>query len=206
MTDDFSPPSISLMPTEALIFDCDGTLTDSMPVHFVAWRATLQRHGIVFEEDRFYELAGTPTSKIIEMLAEEQGVSVDVAEVTKQKAEGFIESIHLVKSIPQVAEVVREHRGRMKMAVASGGLRRVVEIQLRQIGMEGWFDAVVTAEDTIRHKPEPDVFLEAARRLEVPAENCLVYEDSDFGLEAARRAGMQRIDIRQFHQPKRVTG
>jgi len=71
--------------------------------------------------------------------------------------------------------------------------------------MEGWFDAVVTAEDTKRHKPEPDVFLEAARRLEVPAESCLVYEDSDLGLEAARRAGMKGIDIRQFHRPKRVT-
>jgi len=102
------------MHTEALIFDCDGTLTDSMPAHFVAWRTTLLRHGIVFEEDRFYELAGTPTSKIIELLASQQNVTVDVDEVTRQKADEFLQAIHLVEAIPQVADVVREHRGKMK--------------------------------------------------------------------------------------------
>jgi beta-phosphoglucomutase-like phosphatase (HAD superfamily) len=91
------------------------------------------------------------------------------------------------------------------MAVASGGLRPIIDLQLQQIGLHGWFDAVVTAEDTELHKPEPDVFLEAARRLGVPPQYCRVYEDSDLGIEAARRAGMTWVDVREFHRPRRIT-
>jgi HAD superfamily hydrolase (TIGR01509 family) len=84
------------------------------------------------------------------------------------------------------------------MAVASGGQRRMVEKTLSQIGVLDWFPVVVTAEDTRRHKPEPDVFLEAARRLGVEPATCTVYEDTDLGLEAARRAGMRSVDVRRM--------
>jgi HAD superfamily hydrolase (TIGR01509 family) len=93
----------------------------------------------------------------------------------------------------------------MKMAVASGGMRHVILKQLTQIGCVDWFDAIVTAEDTERHKPHPDVFLEAARRLHVSPEHCRVYEDADLGVEAARRAGMQVVDVRAIHTPRRIT-
>ncbi len=193
------------MTIEALIFDCDGTLTDSMPLHYISWSTTLARFGILFTEQRFYELAGTPTEKIVTLLAAEQAVSIDPQQVTREKADEFLKLLDKVEPITAVAEIVRQNRGRLKMAVASGSARQVVEMQLRHIGMDGWFDAVVAAEDTERHKPEPDVFLEAARRLNVPADRCCVYEDSDLGIEAARRAGMQWVDIRQFHTPRRVT-
>jgi len=190
---------------EALIFDCDGTLTDSMPVHFVAWQLALGKHGIEFDEERFYLLAGSPSDKIIAMLAEEQGVRVDLAQVAQEKMDGFLQSIHLIEPIPAVIDVVRQHHGRLKMAVASGGRRQVVMSQLNQIGLENHFEVIVTAEDTERHKPHPDVFLEAARQLGVAAEACRVYEDADQGVEAARRAGMEWVDIRQFHTPRRLT-
>jgi beta-phosphoglucomutase family hydrolase len=193
------------MNIEALVFDCDGTLTDSMPLHFISWTTTLARYGIRFDEDRFYELAGAPTEKIVVMLAAEQSVSVDAQQVTREKADEFLKLIHTVEPILAVAEIVQQNRGRLKLAVASGSARRVVEMQLQQIGLEGYFDAIVASEDTELHKPEPDVFLEAARRLNVPAERCRVYEDSDLGIEAARRAGMTWVDIRQFHTPRRVT-
>lgn len=193
------------MEVEALIFDCDGTLTDSMPVHYISWQATLARHGIEFSEDRFYELAGKPTDKIIALLSQEQGIPVDPPQVAKEKEEDFLRSLHLVEPIPAVMEVVKSHQGRLKMAVASGGWRQVVLSQLRQIGLEDCFETVVAAEDTQRHKPHPDVFLEAARRLGVAAEVCRVYEDSDLGIEAARRAGMDWVDIRDFHTPRRVS-
>jgi beta-phosphoglucomutase family hydrolase len=193
------------MDIQALIFDCDGTLTDSMPLHYLAWREVMGRHGITFGEDRFYSLGGMPTDKIIAMLAKEHGLELNALEVAKEKEEAFLGHLHLLEEIPAVTRVVREQRGRVKMAVASGGFRSVILRQIQQIGLEGWFDTVVTAEDTQRHKPEPDVFLEAARRLNVSPAHCRVYEDADLGIEAARRAGMACVDVRTFHRPRRIT-
>lgn len=182
----------------ALIFDCDGTLTDSMPIHYRSWRATMERHGIHFAEDRFYALGGVPSQKIIEMLAAEHGLTLDAAAVADQKEEAFLALLPELKSIPHILEIARANRKKLKMAVASGGVRPVILAQLSHLGCADWFDAIVTAEDTERHKPDPDVFLEAARRLSVPAECCVVYEDSDLGVEAARRAKMQWIDVRNW--------
>lgn len=182
-----------------LIFDCDGTLADTMPAHFRAWTATLQRHGITFSERRFYELGGVPSYRIIAQLSQEQGIRVDPLEVAHEKELAFLAFIDAVQPVPTVVEIARGHRGQMPMAVASGGLRNVIERILQTLKIRDWFDAVVTAEDTERHKPEPDVFLEAARRLGVPPETCVVYEDTDIGLEAARRAGMRGIDVRPMY-------
>ena len=182
----------------ALIFDCDGTLTNSMPVHYVCWRQTMARHGIEFGEERFYSLGGVPSDKIVSLLAEEAGLTLDAALVAGEKEQAFLETLHLLEPIAAVVEIARLHRGQKKMAVASGGFRHVIERQLAQIGVSDWFDTIVAAEDTARHKPEPDVFLEAARRLGVSPQQCEVYEDSDLGIEAARRAGMSYVDVRQL--------
>lgn len=189
----------------ALIFDCDGTLTDSMPVHYLCWQKTMRSHGIEFAEERFYALGGMPSNKIVELLAGEAGLSLDCRAVAAQKEQAFLGALHLLEPILAVVEIARENRGERKMAVASGGFRHVIEKQLRQVGIFDWFDALVTAEDTPRHKPEPDVFLEAARRLGAVPADCLVYEDSDLGIEAARRAGMRWVDVRTIHTPRRVT-
>jgi HAD superfamily hydrolase (TIGR01509 family) len=160
---------------------------------------------VVFDEDRFYALGGMPTDKIIAMLSAEQGIPLNPLEIAREKEEDFLRSLHLIEPIAPVIEALNSHHGKLKMAVASGGWRHVVEHQLRQIGIYDHFEAIVTAEDTERHKPEPDVFLEAARRLNVPAEACRVYEDSDLGIEAARRAGMQWVDVRVWHTPRRIS-
>lgn len=198
-------PAFPDEPYEGLIFDCDGTLTDSMPVHFLAWRETMDRHGIEFPEDRFYQLGGMPTHKIIQMLADEQNKKVDAESAAQEKESAFVKRLQMLVPIDPVWQVAAHFRGKLPIAVASGGYREIILQQLRQIGCEGWFDAVITAEDTTRHKPEPDVFLEAARQLGVRPEACLVYEDSDLGVRAAQAASMDVIDIRNFHQPVRVT-
>lgn len=180
----------------ALIFDCDGTLVNSMPVHFAAWQKTLLKHGLNLSEDRFYRLAGRPTWRLVELLAEEIGISVDVHAITREKEEDFLQLIHLVEPIHVIVEIARSHIGLKKLAVASGGWRDITRMQLERVGILDWFETVVTAEDTQHHKPEPDVFLEAARRLGVPPAACVVYEDAELGIEAARRAGMRCIDIR----------
>lgn len=190
------------MDYQGLIFDCDGTLTDSMPVHYVAWHATLSRRGVRFDEERFYALAGVPTDKIIAMLSHEQGIPLDPMELAAEKEADFMQSLHLVTPIEPVVRIVREQFQRRKLAVASGGWTSVVRKQLEQIGYLEYFDTIVCAEDTERHKPEPDCFLEAARRMNVPPQACCVYEDSDLGIEAARRAGMAWVDVRPWYLPR----
>lgn len=164
----------------------------------------MERYGLSFPEPLFYAWGGRPTDKIIAELSSQQGVSVDVAEAAKEKEETFLELIHLLTPIDLVLEVAAEYRGKIPMAVASGGFRDVIVQQLQQIGCAEWFDALVTAEDTTRHKPFPDVFQEAARRMEVVAEECLVYEDSDLGIAAAEAANMDWIDVRSFYTPRKV--
>ena len=180
-----------------LIFDCDGTLADTMPVHFVAWTAMLTRHGIPFPETRFYELGGVPTAQIIRILSKEYGVPVtDVDAMVHEKESAFLEILHAVKPMDKVIAVAERHRGKLPQAVASGGYRETITRTLDLLNIRGWFEAMVTAEDTERHKPEPDVFLEAAKRLGVPPERCVVFEDTDIGLLAAQRAGMASVDVR----------
>ena len=189
-----APPGIA-----GLIFDCDGTLADTMPVHFRAWTAMLEPHGIAFPEPRFYAMGGMPTAQIIRALAADAGVEVaNVESMVHEKERLFLLSLAEVAPIVPVVAIAAAYRNRLPMAVASGGYRDVVGLTLDRLQLRDWFDAMVTAEDTVRHKPEPDVFLEAARRLGVAAEACAVFEDTDLGLEAARRAGMLAVDVRPW--------
>jgi HAD superfamily hydrolase (TIGR01509 family) len=181
---------------DALIFDCDGTLADTMPAHYRAWQQVLRPLDMVFAEDRFYSLGGVPTRKIGQLLVAETGRPIDVDQLVKDKENAFLVQIAAVLPIDKVVDIARAARGVQPMAVASGGRRPLVEATLRQIGLLDWFPVIITAEDTTAHKPEPDVFLEAARRLGVPPAHCTVYEDTELGLEAGRLAGMTVVDIR----------
>ena len=185
--------------TAALIFDCDGTLADTMPIHYVAWVAALSEVGLTFPEEQFYAFGGMSTEKIIRILAEEQQVhGIDVAALNQRKESMYLESLVHVQPIEVVTQVARRYHGTLPLAVGSGGERWVVEKTLRQIGLFELFATIVGADDTERHKPEPDVYLEAARRLNVNPDTCVVFEDTDLGLEAARRANMTGIDIRPW--------
>lgn len=187
--------------TAGLIFDCDGTLADTMPAHYKAWTAMLDKHAIPFPETRFYAMGGMPTAQIIRVLAADAGVVVtDVDAMVHEKEQGFLSYLDAVAPVEPVLAIAAAHRGKLPIAVASGGYRDTITRTLDRLAIRDWFDALVTAEDTARHKPEPDVFLEAARRLRVSAELCVVFEDTDIGLEAARRAGMTGIDVRPWVQ------
>ncbi|MCS7022590.1 MAG: HAD family phosphatase [Gemmataceae bacterium] len=191
--------------TAALIFDCDGTLADTMPAHYRAWMSVLRPYAIPFPEDRFYALGGMPTAKIIRLLAADAGVPLTdnaVERMVHSKEETFLQHLESVRLIEPVAAIAAFWRGRLPLAVASGGYRHTIQRTLEHLGVLDWFDTLVTAEDTPRHKPEPDVFLEAARRLGVPPPACVVFEDTDIGLEAARRARMTAIDVRPWRQTR----
>lgn len=185
------------MTPRALVFDCDGTLVDSMPAHYLAWCEALAPCGLVFDERRFYELGGVSTRAILELLAREQGQTIDVRATARARDEAFFRiAASAVRPIEPVVAIASRHRGVLPMAIATGGVRRQAEVGLEAIGALSWFDAIASADDPVRPKPAPDVFELAATRLGVDPRECTAYEDTDLGLEAARGAGMQVVDVR----------
>ncbi len=191
----FSPIPMSSHP-QALIFDFDGTLADTMPLHFRVWQVLAERHGFVFPRERLYAMGGIPTRDILKTLRAEQGLSLDPLAVAKEKEEAYLALLDEVLPIPEILAIAQAHAGRMPMAVASGGTRRIIERVLQHLGIRHLFAAVVTSEDVVNQKPAPDIFLEAARRLGVPPPQCRAYEDTELGLAAIRAAGMDAVDVR----------
>ena len=190
------PPASNHHQPRGLIFDCDGTLADTMPLHWRAWQTIAARHRIQFPHDRFYSLGGVPSRDILKLLSAEQGLRLDYLAVAREKEAEYLQLIAQVEPINAVMAIAREQYGRIPLAVASGGTRKSIGQVLAHLGVEHLFQAVVTSEDVPRQKPAPDIFLEAARRIGVPPHCCRAYEDTDLGLRAIRAAGMEAVDVR----------
>lgn len=189
---------------KGLVFDCDGTLANTMPLHWRAWSLITQRHNLHFPEDRFYSLGGVPSRDILKMLAEEQGRSLDHIAVAHEKEELYLPLMAQVEPIHAVVEIAKANHGKIPMAVASGGTQKIICQVLQHLKIRHLFDAVVTSEMVMNQKPAPDIFLEAARLIGVDPKFCRGYEDTDLGMTAIRAAGMDAVDVRQWHntQPK----
>lgn len=186
---------------KGIVFDCDGTLADTMPLHWKAWSTITQKHGLHFPEQRFYALGGVPSRDILAMLCKEQGLDLDCLAVAKEKEDAYMPFLPEVQPIAVVVAVAEANHGRLPMAVASGGIKHVIEQVLEHLKIRHYFDAIVTSEDVKRQKPAPDIFLEAARRIGVAPEHCRAYEDTDLGMQAIRSAGMEAIDVRELTNP-----
>lgn len=174
----------------ALIFDCDGTLADNMPLHFAAWTRAMQDFGGSYPEELFYEWGGVPTADIVRRLNAGFGLTLDVDAVVERKEHYYRAMIPQVQPKQEVVSLALEKHGQIPLAVASGGHRDLVERTLHALGIHHLFAAITTSEDYLRGKPAPDPFLTAATRLGVAPEYCLVLEDTATGAEAARAAGM----------------
>jgi HAD superfamily hydrolase (TIGR01509 family) len=184
------------MQPKALIFDCDGTLADSMPLHWRAWNTVTAKHKLHFPEERFYAMGGVPSRDILKLLREEQGLEIDPIAVSREKEEEYLRIMHECTAIHEVVEIARAHHGKIPMAVASGGMQPIICSVLEKLHIRHFFDAVVTSEMVNNQKPAPDIFLEAARLLGVEPRFCRAYEDTDLGLRAIRAAGMDAVDVR----------
>ena len=180
---------------EGLIFDMDGTLADTMPTHFIAWTRSMAEHGIEFPEDRFYALGGVPAPKIIDMLAAEQGVNVNPVEVAEAKEALFLELLEEVQPVVPVKAIAQFHREHLPMAVATGSEKWVAEKILRALEIYDWFAAIVGADCIENPKPDPDTYLRAAELIGADPRRCHAFEDTKLGMEAARNAGMEVVDI-----------
>lgn len=171
-----------------------------MPLHYRAWRATLDKagHPTLFPEAQFYAWAGVPAYEILARLAQEHRVSLALAELTHEKEMAYQKLIPELTPIEPVLAEVRRFHGVCPMGVVSGGMRSLVEETLEVLGIRECFGVVVGSGDVTRGKPEPDGMLLAAKTLGVEPTACVVYEDAAAGIEAARRAGMRAVDITRF--------
>ncbi|MEV3820811.1 HAD family hydrolase [Aeromonas dhakensis] len=178
---------------DALIFDMDGTLVDSMPRHLDAWEITSAEFGLPFDRARLNEYGGIPTRKIVAILAEQHGLTIDVEAFARRKVALYMEHIQQVSVFPAMWELVRRCHGKVPMGIGTGSPRNQAESILKSTGLDAYIQVVVSADDVVNHKPHPDTFLQVAQQLGANPANCLVFEDTQIGLQAGRAAGMETV-------------
>ena len=183
---------------KGLIFDCDGTLVDSMPLHMEAWEHAINKFSAPWNHDFFFLKKGMHEVDIALLYKEEFNCHFNENDLVKAKHEYFRNHLSSLKPIKPVVELANQYHGKLSMSVASGGTRENVVGELEALGITSLFDYILTADDDIKPKPEPDLFLNAAKLMNVEPENCQVFEDGELGLQAAERAGMIATDIRLY--------
>jgi beta-phosphoglucomutase-like phosphatase (HAD superfamily) len=180
---------------EAYLFDCDGTIIDSMPVHYLAWKQALAEWNCTFDEQLFYALGGMPTKEIVSLLNRQQGLSMPAAVVAGRKDDLYSTMFSQLVTVPDVVEQIENKFGKIPLAVVSGGTRESVSASLRAVNLLDKFDVLVCAGDYTHAKPNPEGYLLAAEKLGVAPRSCLVFEDTDMGIQAADAAGMASVKI-----------
>ncbi|RIH66647.1 beta-phosphoglucomutase family hydrolase [Mariniphaga sediminis] len=185
---------------KALIFDLDGTLADTMPVHFQAYKNILRDYGIEFTPELFGTLAGVPAVDTIRKLNEQFGTHMVPEEVGHFKEGEYEKIMYKMKPVEPVVELVKEYHGRLPMAVGTGGYKRLAWKTLEILGLDKYFEILVSAEDVKHPKPHPETFLKCAELLGVQPEVCQVFEDGDPGIQAATAAGMISTLVTEYYE------
>ncbi len=182
-------------PFKAYLFDCDGTIADSMPLHYLAWKKALGEWNCEFEEKLFYSWGGMPIAEIVSTLNQRCGLRMPVEVVARRKESLYFELLPQLKVVPEVLEHIEAQYGRIPFAVVSGSTRDSVTASLASLHLLDRFDTLVCAGDYRNSKPDPEAFLLAAAKLGVAPQDCLVFEDTDMGIQAATAAGMASVKI-----------
>ena len=183
---------------KALIFDLDGTLSDSHPVHLENWHSLGTVFGFRFDERIIYEMTGRPTIDFAKRIIEDNHLSISPVELARMKHQAFWETVHLVRPMKKVVDIVRKYYKVLPMSVGTGASRRSAILQLTGLDLISFFDFIITADDVATHKPEPETFLRCAELMNVRPSECQVFEDGMLGMEAARTAGMMVTDVRPY--------
>jgi beta-phosphoglucomutase-like phosphatase (HAD superfamily) len=185
---------------KGLIFDLDGTLADTMPIHYIAWKNAAARYGLDFTPELFSELAGIPLYPTVEKLNQIFGTNIDPKEMGDIKEAEFERNMHLTPEIKIVTDLVRKYHGILPIAIGTGGMRRLAIRTLEIIGMQDYFDILVTSEDVQNYKPHPETFLKCAELMGIDPLDCEVFEDGVLGMKAAETAGMMVVDVTQYYE------
>jgi len=200
----FLLPQIELMKLEihpraqALIFDLDGTLSDSLPVHIANWHSVCEKLNCTFDDRILVEMTGMPTISFAERIKREQNLEIDAEEIVILKQQEFWQNINRIKPHDAVISLMKDAYGKIPMAVGTGASRISAMLQMKELGIDHLFDFIVTADDVERHKPEPETFLKCAEMMKVEPQFCQVFEDGELGMQAAQTAGMLLTDVRPF--------
>jgi beta-phosphoglucomutase family hydrolase len=180
----------------ALIFDLDGTLSNSLPVHMSTWNKVGEVYGFKFDPQIMVKMTGRATIEFARHIVERYGLSADPVEIVKLKQQTFWDLAQLLEPVHEIISIVKEYHGKLPMAVGTGASRKSTEVQLNELQIAKYFDVIVSADDVTRHKPNPDTFLKCAELMGVEPSKCQVFEDGDLGIEAAKKAGMIITDVR----------
>jgi beta-phosphoglucomutase family hydrolase len=184
---------------KALIFDIDGTLADTMPAHFNAFKKVLGKYGIEFSEELFNSFAGVPIGPQMDILKElYDPKDFDSVKVASEKEEEFIKTLDDTKPIDLIYDVLKAYHGKMPIGCGTGGERKIARRTLEVIGAIDKVDAIVSCDDVVNGKPAPDTFLKCSELLGVDPQFCVVFEDGQPGIDAANAAGMMVIDVREY--------
>lgn len=185
---------------KGLIFDLDGTIADTMPIHFIAYRNILREFGVEFTPELFITLAGVPAIQTISRINELFGTSLDPEKFGKLKEAEYEKEMVRMQPVEPVVQLIREYHGKLPMSVGTGGYRRLAWKTLEILDLKNYFSILVSTEDVENHKPAPDTFLKCAELMGVDPAYCQVFEDGQLGIEAARAGGMMAVDVTEYYE------
>ncbi len=185
---------------KGLIFDLDGTIADTMPIHYIAWRNAASHFGIDFTVELFSELAGIPLYPTVQKLNEMFGKNIDPKEMGDAKEDEYENNMHKIRPITPVVDLIKKYKDQLPMAIGTGGCRRISQKALNIIGVDQYVDILISADDVQNHKPHPETFLRCAELMNIEPELCEVFEDGVLGIQAAETAGMMSVDVTKYYE------
>lgn len=185
---------------KGLIFDLDGTIADTMPIHYIAWKNATARYGIDFTVELFAQLAGIPLYPTVERLNKLFGKNIDPKEMGDAKELEYEQNMDRMTPIEPVVSLIRKYHGQLPLAVGTGGLKRLAWKTLEIVGIDQYIDVLVSSEDVRHYKPHPETFLRCAELMKVEPSACQVFEDGILGIQAAKDAGMMVIDVTAYYE------